>query len=87
MKPSPPANDNLAERTCRLWKRRLGRDLSREEARQFAENVSGFFALLAEWSRAERLAAAPTPVVGACGMRPCGFAGCVPGKLDLRRLR
>ena len=32
---------------------RLGRDLSREDARQIAENVTGFFAILAEWSRAE----------------------------------
>jgi hypothetical protein len=47
------ANDNLTERTCQLWKRRLGRDLSREGARQIAENVAGFFAILAEWSRAE----------------------------------
>ena len=27
--------------------------LSREGARQISENVSGFFAILAEWSRAE----------------------------------
>jgi hypothetical protein len=44
MKPSPAANDNLTERTCRLWKRRLGRDLSRKGARQIAENMVGFFA-------------------------------------------
>jgi hypothetical protein len=31
----------------------LARDLTPEEARQIAENVAGFFALLAEWSRAE----------------------------------
>jgi hypothetical protein len=35
----------------------MGRALSREEARQVAENVTGFFAILAEWSRAEKLAA------------------------------
>ena len=52
------ANDNFIERTRQLWKRRLGRDLSREDARQIAEDVTGFFAILAEWSRAERLAAA-----------------------------
>jgi hypothetical protein len=57
MNRSPAANDNLIDRTCRLWKRRLGRDLSREDARLFAQNVTGFFAILAEWSRAERLAA------------------------------
>ena len=36
-----------------VWQPRLGRDLSREDARQIAENVTGFFAVLAEWSRAE----------------------------------
>lgn len=58
MKPSHAANDNLIDRTRQVWKSRLGRDLSREDARQVAENVTGFFAILAEWSRAERLAAA-----------------------------
>jgi hypothetical protein len=52
MEPSP-ANDNLIEQTRRLWRSRSGRDVSREDARQIAENVTGFFAVLAEWSRAE----------------------------------
>jgi hypothetical protein len=69
MKPSPPANDNLIEQTRQLWQPRLGRDLSREEARQVAENVTGFFAILAEWSRAERLAAANDNIAHA---KPCG---------------
>jgi hypothetical protein len=29
------------------------RDLSREDARRIAENIVGFFSILAEWSRAE----------------------------------
>ena len=58
MKSPPAANDNLIERTRQLWSPRFGRDLSREDARQIAENVTGFFAILAEWSRAERLATA-----------------------------
>ena len=53
----PAANDNLIERTRRLWHSRLHRDVSREDARQIAENVSGFFAVLAEWSDAERRSA------------------------------
>jgi hypothetical protein len=57
MKPSP-ANDNLIERTQRLWTPRLRRDLSREDARQLVENATGFFAILAEWSHAECLSAA-----------------------------
>ncbi len=53
MKPSQAANDNQIDRTRAVWRPRLGRDLSREDARQIAENVTGFFALLAQWSRAE----------------------------------
>jgi hypothetical protein len=49
------ANDNLVDRTVELWPPRLGRVLSREDARQIAENVTGFFAVLAHWSRAEML--------------------------------
>jgi hypothetical protein len=40
---SSPANDNLIEQTQRLWTPRLRRDLSREDARQLVENVTGFF--------------------------------------------
>jgi hypothetical protein len=54
MNRSPAANDNPIERTRRLWRSRLGRDVSCEDARQIAENVTGFFAVLAEWSNAER---------------------------------
>jgi hypothetical protein len=53
VKPSHAANDNVIDRTREVWKPRLGRDLSREDARQIVENVTGFFAILAEWSRAE----------------------------------
>jgi hypothetical protein len=54
---SHAANDNLIDRTLTVWKPRLGRDLSREDAREIAENIIGFFTILAEWSRVERLAA------------------------------
>jgi len=47
------ANDNLSDRTRQVWQPRLGRNLSREDARQIAENVTGFFTILAEWARAE----------------------------------
>jgi hypothetical protein len=53
VKPSHAANDDLIDRTRQVWEPRLGRDLTREDARQIAENVTGFFAILAEWSRAE----------------------------------
>ena len=47
------ANDNLIDRTRQVWQSRIRRDLTDEDARQIAENVTGFFAILAEWSRAE----------------------------------
>ena len=50
-KPSNPANDDLADQTIALWQPRVGRALSPEDARQIAENVRGFFKILAEWSR------------------------------------
>jgi hypothetical protein len=57
VKPSHAPNDNVKDqligRTRQVWQPRLGGDLSREDARQMVENVTGFFALLAKWSRAE----------------------------------
>ena len=53
MKPSNAANDNLINRTIELLQPRLPRELTREDARQIAENVTGFFSILAEWSKAE----------------------------------
>jgi hypothetical protein len=56
MKASDAANDNLIDRTIALWQPRLRRDLSREDARQIVENVTGFFSILHEWSRNSVLA-------------------------------
>jgi hypothetical protein len=56
------ANDNDAgkqiARTRQIWQPRIQRDLTDEDARQIMHNVTGFFGVLAAWSRAERLAAA-----------------------------
>jgi hypothetical protein len=57
MKPSHAANDNLIGRTRQFWRARTRRDLTDEDARQIAENVTSLFSILAEWSRAE----IPTP--------------------------
>ena len=54
MKTPSAANDNLIDRTRQVWQPRLGHDISREDARQIAENVTGFFSVLAEWARAEQ---------------------------------
>jgi hypothetical protein len=57
MKPSHAANDNLFDRTRQVWQPRTRRDLTNEDARQITENITGFFSILAQWSRAEM----PTP--------------------------
>ena len=44
-------NDELIGRTREVWQPRLGRDLSRDEAKQIAASLTGFFAVLAQWSR------------------------------------
>ncbi|MER9619387.1 hypothetical protein [Mesorhizobium sp. M0207] len=44
-------DDALLERTVQLFEARTGRLLSKEEARQIVENVSGFFRVLAEWHK------------------------------------
>jgi hypothetical protein len=62
---SRAANDNLIDRTIALWQPRLRRDLSREDARHIVENVTGFFNILTEWSRAE--VPAPSNDNGAIG--------------------
>jgi hypothetical protein len=46
-------SEQLIDRTRAVWGPRLGRNLSHEDARQIVENLSGFFAVLAEWSWAE----------------------------------
>ena len=44
---------NLIDRNRAVWQPRLGRDLTPDEARQISANVTGFFAVLAEWARKE----------------------------------
>ena len=39
MKPSRAANDNLIDRTLAVWKPRLERDLTREDAREIGRRV------------------------------------------------
>ena len=47
-------NHELIDLTRAVWEPRLDRDLSRDEANQIAGDVTGFFSVLAEWSRKER---------------------------------
>jgi len=65
MKPSHAASNNLIEQTRKVWQPRIQRNLTDEDARQIAANVTGFFAILAEWSRAARPLLANAPIVAA----------------------
>ena len=89
VKPSHAANGNLKHSligyTRQVWQPRLGRDLSCEDARQIAENMTGFFSVLAEWSRAER----PTPANGSTRRGQPAAGGIItggdpPGKRERR---
>ena len=53
MKPSHAVDENLFDRTRKIWQPRIGRDLTNEDARQINENVTGSFTILAEWSQCE----------------------------------
>ena len=54
MEPSHAAKSTLINLTHEVWQPRIRRKLTDEDARQMAANVTGFFAILAEWSRAVR---------------------------------
>jgi hypothetical protein len=62
MEPLDAANDHgtgkQIARTRQIWQPRIGRDLTDEDARQIMHNVTGLFGVLAEWARAEKMAAA-----------------------------
>lgn len=51
MNPSLTTHNELIRQTHKVWQPRFPRKLSDEDARQIAENVTGFFRVLAEWSR------------------------------------
>lgn len=46
-------DDDLIDRTLETWQPRIDHPLSRDDARQIIENVSGFFSILAEWAKAD----------------------------------
>lgn len=44
----------FTERTVQIWQTRTSKVLTLEDARQIAEDVTGFFQILMEWEAAER---------------------------------
>jgi hypothetical protein len=47
-------NPKLIDDTITVFQQRSCRRLSREDAREITENITGFFTVLAEWSRQEK---------------------------------
>jgi hypothetical protein len=47
-------SDKCLDDTIEFWRPRIQRELSPEDARQIAENLSGFFKVLREWEATER---------------------------------
>lgn len=48
------SEDNLIDRTLKVWQPRKAHRLSDEDARAILENVKGFFTLLLEWETNEQ---------------------------------
>jgi hypothetical protein len=62
MKHIKPANDNEVgrqlARTRDVWQARSSRRLTEDDILRIGQNMVGFFDILSEWARAERLTAA-----------------------------
>ncbi|MFT3941567.1 hypothetical protein [Rhodopseudomonas sp.] len=55
---SSAVSPGFLDETIAFWQPHTDRPLNREDAREIIHNVSGFFAVLLEWEKAERLAEA-----------------------------
>jgi hypothetical protein len=57
------ADSPFIDETLAFWQPQSRRPLTREDAREIIENVSGFFSILLEWDAAERQATSTTPEI------------------------
>jgi hypothetical protein len=62
----------MIDRTRAVWQPRLGRDLTPDEARQISANLTGFFAVLAEWAHKEEHEVQRSATSGNVGARDEG---------------
>jgi hypothetical protein len=49
--------NQLIDRTLEFWQTRTSQRLTREDAREMVENITGFFRILREWEVADQPAA------------------------------
>jgi hypothetical protein len=47
-------SDKFLDEAVAFWQSQTERELKREDARQIAENLSGFFQVLSDWDEAEK---------------------------------
>ncbi len=47
------SKSNLITRTTEVWQPHCARSISNEDAREIAENITGFFGLLLQWEAME----------------------------------
>lgn len=52
----PAGGEDFLDQTIAVWQPYSDRPLSREDAREIVENVSGFFRVLLEWVQEDRRA-------------------------------
>jgi hypothetical protein len=60
-------DQDFNQRTRAFWQPWSSRELTEEDAREMAANVSGFFRLLAEWDREARREQEQPPMDGHAG--------------------
>lgn len=72
----PKILDDFADDTAKFWQPHMRRQVSREDARQIAENVSGFFRVLLDWDAAEQ------PQLGQANVPRIAVAGIDAGPLQ-----
>jgi hypothetical protein len=61
---APMPDQDFNRRTRDFWQPQTSRPLTEEDAREMAENVSGFFSLLDEWDSAARRGKEQPPTDG-----------------------
>jgi hypothetical protein len=57
LSPTVSVTGEQVARTRQVWQPRIGRELTHTDAHEIMHNVTGFFGVLAEWARAEKMAA------------------------------
>jgi hypothetical protein len=54
---SSALSESFLDGTIEFWQPSANRSLTREDAREIVENMTGFFSVLRQWREAERVAA------------------------------